>query len=285
MYIYIVNPIAGDGRAKRIHTRLMELEEYKNQKSMHFYTKYKGHAEKLIAHIIKKYGSTIHVVVVIGGDGTMHEVVNGMKGNQIPVTLIAGGSGNDFARGARISKHPTTVLENIIKHKKTADYWIGNYIEKGKRKRSYVNCIGFGFDAVVAERANRSRLKRLFNKLLLGSIIYVFALLQELFLFHPISLTIETENIKRTVSRCFLLTINNHVYFGGGMKINPHASNNNEHFSILVVDSISRWKVLLVFLTVFTGKHIHFKEVSTIQAKQIKIYAEDSIPVQIDGEP
>src|SRR5690625_3034059 len=134
MYIYIVNPIAGDGRAKRIHTRLMKLEGYKQQKVVHFYTECKGHAEKLINDILEKYGSSIQVVVVIGGDGTIHEVVNGMKNSHIPVSFIAGGSGNDFARGAQIPFHPTTVFQNIIKHKKTANYWIGKYQKAEENK-------------------------------------------------------------------------------------------------------------------------------------------------------
>lgn len=282
MYVFIVNQVAGNGRAKKIHSKLTELADYKKMSPVCFYTKYKGHAEKIALQISSD--TSIKTIVVIGGDGTMHEVVNGLENRDISISFIPGGSGNDFARGASSPLNPNEVFKNIQENKRNVDYWLGVYNMKDKDNRKFINCIGFGFDAVVTKSANQSHYKRLFNTVRLGKLGYTIAIIRELLFYRPISIIVETDNLTKKYSNCFLITINNHAYFGGGMKINPLAQNNRDDFSVLIIDSISKWKVLALFLTVFTGKHIHFKEVKIISTKQIKISAEKPIPFQADGE-
>lgn len=282
MYVFIINPVAGNGRAKKIHSRLKKLAEYKKMAPICYFTKYKGHAEKIARQI--NSDPSVKTIVVIGGDGTMHEVVNGIKNKEILLAFIPGGSGNDFARGASMSFSPKEVFKTINENKGNVDYWLGMYKTKDNDERNFINCIGFGFDAVVTKSANNSQFKRLFNKFRLGKIGYTIAIIHELLLYKPITIIVETDDLTKKYANCFLITINNHAYFGGGMKINPQAKNNQDDLSVLIIDSISKWKVLALFLTVFTGKHIHFKEVNIISTKQIKISAEKPIPFQTDGE-
>lgn len=285
MYIFIINPIAGNGRAKKIYQKLKKNASYQKLQVVSYYTQYKGHAEELTDKLQTIHeGLMIDAIIVIGGDGTMHEVLNGLKNKPIPVSFIPGGSGNDFARGCSIPKNPDEVIKNVIHNKHTMDYWLGVYDVNNRKKRFFVNCLGFGFDAVVARSANKSRFKKLFNQLHLGTVIYILTLIRELIFFRSIPLTIEMDNDCKHFDRCFLLTINNHPYLGGGMKINPKAVNHKDHLSILVVDSISKWKVLLLFGTVFTGKHLSFKEVETFHANKIVVSSDTPIPFQADGE-
>lgn len=285
MYIFIINPIAGNGRAKKIHLQLSQDPNYKALRPIHYYTTYHGHAEIIARQIESKVdGEHVKGIVVIGGDGTMHEVMNGLQHHDLPITFIPGGSGNDFARGSNALKKPKKPLQAIINNTKTLEYWLGLYETNHVDKRYFINCIGFGFDAVVAESANKSRYKKLFNKLYLGSIIYLFTLLKELIFFKPLSIKVEFDGETRVFPRCLLLAVNNHPFFGGGMKINPYATNQQDTYSIIVIDSISKWKVLALFSTVFTGKHLHYKEVFTFQAKEIKLTAQDPILYQVDGE-
>src|SRR5690625_1868693 len=108
MYVFIVNPIAGNGRAKRIHQRLMNQDKYKQMNPVCYYTEYKGHAEKVVKEL-----RTAKMIVVIGGDGTIHEVINGLRNRQIPIAFIPGGSGNDFARGSSLSLSPKKAFQHI----------------------------------------------------------------------------------------------------------------------------------------------------------------------------
>src|SRR5699024_11743372 len=84
--------------------------------------------------------------------------------------------------------------------------------------------------------------------------------------------------------KVMFVSINNQPYMGGGIKINPDAINNKDEFSIIVVDSIPKWKVLFLFGTVFFGKHINFKNVQIFKAKEVIIEGEDYLPFQVDGE-
>jgi len=286
MNIFIVNPVAGNGRAKRLYKNLIKMESVRHISFLTFYTEYEGHAEEIMQQLLNKYNpADIHAVIVFGGDGTIHEVINGIGNCTIPVSFIPGGSGNDFARGVSLQKSPTEIMYNIISNDKDTTYSLGEYhVENREKTRKFVNCIGFGFDAVVAKTANESKLKKILNTFKLGKISYLFALITQLFFYKPITITVETDGVRKTFHHCFLMTINNQPYFGGGMKINPLAKNNAEHFSILVIDSISKWKVLFLFGTVFTGKHIHFKEVHTFNARTLKVKAKEKVPFQVDGE-
>src|SRR5690625_1314250 len=184
MYIFIINPIAGNGSARKIHAQMLQNPAYIQLQPVSYYTEYRGHAEVIAAEISEVLnGKMVEGIVVIGGDGTLHEVMNGLKVRHLPIAFIPGGSGNDFARGLGLKKDSLEILRSIKKNIKTADYWLGKYETNETKNQYFVNCIGFGFDAVVAASANRSRLKGIFNRLSLGSIIYLFYLIKELLFF------------------------------------------------------------------------------------------------------
>lgn len=287
MYIFIINPTAGNGRAKRIYEKLLHDSIYRELNPRYYFTKYSGHAEVIVEQISDEIdGQPVKGIVVIGGDGTLHEVVNGLHLRHLPISFIPAGSGNDFARGMKLSKSPEATLKAIRNNGRTVDYWLGEFVASGFQNRRFINCIGFGFDAVVAASANKSRYKKLFNQFFLGSVIYILSLLKQLFFYKPISITVTLDGKEKTFSRCLFFIVNNHPYIGGGMKVNPHAVNNEDTYSIIVVDSISKWKVLALFGTVFSGRHLRFKGVSTFEARDItlKSSTKQPVPMQVDGE-
>lgn len=286
MYVFIVNPVAGDGRAKRIHRKIQKLDELRDMETRHYITRYRGHATEIVKDIEREAaeGEIVQAIIVIGGDGTIHEVVNGLIDRKVPIVYIPGGSGNDFARGAAIEKDYKRAMDIVLNESVEEPFWLGAFETDEEKQRRFVNCIGFGFDAVVAKSAKSVPFRRVLNKLGLGTFIYLFALIRELITYKPFDITLEMDGVKREFKDLFLVTINNHAYFGGGMKINPLAKNNGEHLSVLVVDSISKWKVLALFSMVFTGRHLQFKEVHTFEAKEIGIYGNTLLPYQVDGE-
>src|SRR5690625_2788740 len=102
MYLFIVNPIAGNGRGIKIFLELKKLALFSELKTRVFVTEYKGHAKEIAQEISQSaITNTLEAVTVIGGDGTLHEVVNGLS-KDIPIAFIPAGSGNDFYRGAQL---------------------------------------------------------------------------------------------------------------------------------------------------------------------------------------
>lgn len=284
MYIFIVNPIAGNGKAKKIYHSIRHLPVLR-ERTIFYVTEYKGHIEEMMREIEEKNskGTEIELLFIIGGDGTVHEVINSLT-QKIPISYIPGGSGNDFSRGINNYKQPQQIIKRAISERKEAKYWLGTYKTDGGSLTKFVNSIGFGFDAAVVKRAKTLPIRKLLSMLRLNQLVYLFALLSELIHYKPLKMSIRYDDGEKEFSRVLFATVSNQPYMGGGMKVNPHATNNEHYFSILVVDSIPKWKVFLFFGTVFFGKHTMFKEVHTFQSSQVTITAQNKIPYQVDGE-
>lgn len=289
MYVVILNPQAGNGKAKKIFQQLQKQNFFREGTYQLFVTEYEGHLEKIaeqIAQLATK-GAKIELIIVIGGDGTMNELVNAMpmRLRDIPITYIPGGTGNDLARGIGLTGTPEEIMQRIInKQRKPQRYWLGRYTTVEEGTRYFVNCLGFGFDAVVARCANQSGLRRMLAPLRLQKLIYIFALFRELFAYKPITVTLELDGKQQHFERVLFLTVNNHPYFGGGMKINPQANNNGNQLSLIVVDMLPKWKILALFGIVFFGLHVHLKEVHLLDAATIVIKSKKKLPYQVDGE-
>lgn len=285
MHIIIVNPTSGNGRSKRIYEKLLKIRDYQTLHIVTYETKYAGHGEVIARALSEQHDlNEVDEIIVIGGDGTLHEVLNGLETKKLPVSFIPGGSGNDFARGNKIHRNARKALQANIVNDKTIPYWLGKYSSDLVSEKLFVNCIGFGFDALVAENANKSRVKRFFNFFRLGTLNYVFAIFKVILTYKPFHLTLKVDGLVEEFEQCFLATVNNQPYLGGGMKFNPAANNEEETLSILVINAISKWKLLLLLLTVFFGKHTMFKEVHQLKGREIHVKSDRIIAYHTDGE-
>lgn len=285
MYIFIVNPIAGNRNAKKVIRSLSRTSVYKKMQKKIYMTTGTGHAEQLIHFFAKmKYNKRIDGLVIVGGDGTLHEVINGMGNRRIPIAYIPTGSGNDFKRGAHISLSPEQTLKNLYDRNNPVWYWVGTYQNERYETGNFLNCLGVGLDAKVADHVNKWQAKSLLHRFGLGKMLYTVALIRELCYFKPFPVQIQIDEQTHYFPDCLFAVVNRHPYFGGGMKINPQACNNQETLSVLVVDSIAKWKVFALFLTVFWGAHLRFKEVHVLKSKHIHINTEQPILSQSDGE-
>lgn len=288
MYIFIINSIAGNGRAMKTFHEIQKDPLYSKKECRSFYTRYAGHAEEIASQVAEIYQEKIKCLIIVGGDGTVHEVFNGLKANsKIPLAFIPVGSGNDFARGCQLKERPQELFRNIINRPIYRPYWIGNFrtdFRKHHHRRIFVNSIGFGLDAAVAKLANQSVYKKLLSRCKLGSISYSIALFRALFTFKPQAVDLVLDDEHYSFNEVWMVTITNHPYFGGGMKLIPNAKINKDYHDLLVIDSISKLKILALFFTVFFGYHTRLKEVHTFKAKHIRISTERPIDFQADGE-
>ncbi|QGS68540.1 hypothetical protein CV093_08375 [Oceanobacillus sp. 143] len=150
--------------------------------------------------------------------------------------------------------------------------------------RKFVNSIGFGFDAQIADTVNKSFYKNIFNRLGIGTFSYVIALIQVLIHFKPMTIVVDINQQKRKITNCWMVTTGNHPYYGGGMKIMPNAKIQPNILPILIIQDISKWKVLSLFITVFIGKHQMFKEVEILETTGFTIVSDQELFYQVDGQ-
>ncbi|MEH7106349.1 diacylglycerol/lipid kinase family protein [Bacillus sp. JJ1764] len=283
---FIVNPKAKNGRCAMIWKRLEEHLTSEKINFLAFFTEYPGHA-KNIANGIAKNNDHEKVMITVGGDGTMHEVMNGViKHKHITLGFIPGGSGNDFSRGYLIPSEPLEALKVLLRLIKQEPSLVdcGKIDHEDNTEHFFINNMGAGFDALVALKVNQSRMKALLNKLALGRLVYVYFLLKELFTYKTSTTHLLIDGQRHIFEQTWFVTVSNQPFYGGGMKIAPAADPQDGLLDITVVHQLSRFKLLLVFISVYWGKHIFFNEVKTFKGKKISIESSHTLSAHGDGE-
>jgi diacylglycerol kinase (ATP) len=285
-YLFIVNPTSGSGKGLSIWNDVKKELDEMHIPYRSFITKSKGDAEAIASHMTSVNKQKIEAVIGVGGDGTFHEIVNGIRQtNDIPVCCIPAGSGNDFVRGF----HTPTTLSKIL-HLMKMKKWIYTDIgffkmnQSQKRKQFFINNVGVGFDAAVASAVDNSRFKAFFNRLNLGKISYVFALLNVLFRYKTKTFKLSIDEKTYHFNDVWLITIGNQPYYGGGMKIIPHASPTDGRLDVCVISGYSKWGILSLFLMVYKGWHTGLNGVTMLSGKSIRIDSAESVMVHADGE-
>ncbi|MBM6613586.1 diacylglycerol kinase family lipid kinase [Desemzia sp. RIT804] len=287
----IVNPHSGSGKGGKIGKQVKQYLEQKNKVVYVHESQYAGHTTKIAADLAQKiaqHSIQDSLIIVIGGDGTIHESLNGLgeRYASIPLGYIPSGSGNDFARGAGISHHPKKALEQILAASEPKELDVLSFLDAPTQHVGFsVNNIGLGLDASIIKEVNHSSSKTIFNKLKLQSLIYLSAVISHFIRQKPFPLMVDVDGEKVSFEKAFLVTTNNHPYFGSGIKISPKASVTDGKMDLIVVERISGVKFLKLFFILFTtGKHLEDKVVHYFKGEQIRLSVSSAIEGQTDGE-
>jgi diacylglycerol kinase (ATP) len=282
---FIVNPEAGNRSCLKTWVAV-EAELQRKEVQFHaFFTNNRGHAKEITEQLAKKQGQI--VIIAVGGDGTLHEVVNGVaKYKNTAIGFIPGGSGNDFSRGFNIPKDPVSALHYLLKIIGEQPHLIdcGKVTNQKSENHFFINNMGVGFDALISYDVNTSGMKSMLNKLSMGRLVYVYYLLKNLFTYRRTNLDLTIDGIQHSFENSWFVTVSNQPFYGGGMKIAPDAIPTDGLLDITVVHNLSRIKLLLVFISVFWGKHIHFEEVKSFKGKEISIQSSEPVYAHADGE-
>lgn len=284
---FIINPQAKNGQCQKLWKKLEKILSEQNVSYEAFFTAYHGHGKEIVQLISRKEAGKEIVIVVVGGDGTMHEAVNGAVFNKyIQLAYIPGGSGNDFSRGFGIPRNPVAALNHLLRQLKEEASLIdlGRIKTEDEEEIFFVNNMGVGLDAYIARKVNLSKIKKLLNRVSLGKLVYVYFLLKSVFTYQRSFIEMNIDGKRYTFDSTWFVTVSNQPFYGGGMKISPDASPYDGQLNITVVNNLSRVKLLFVFITVFWGGHVAFKEVETFTGSEIRISSLGPIQAHADGE-
>jgi diacylglycerol kinase (ATP) len=270
----ILNPMADMGNAWRVARDLRSITEEHGGVDWSG-TVYPGHAIELA-----KQSVGYDLVIAMGGDGTVHEVMNGLM--QIPedkrpiLGVVPVGSGNDFAHGIDASTTPTEALKYAINGEpSTVD--LGLMTDQHGRKEYFDNTLGIGFGAIVTIRSHRLPLLR-------GFIMYLSAVLQTIMLDHnPIAMQIETDNEKWNQKVIYLVLCNG-PREGGGFLIAPDAKIDDGILHYAMITDVSRPMMLRIVPEVMKGTHGRFKQVKMGTCKKFTLTADRPLYIHADGE-
>ncbi len=281
MYLFIVNPISGNGRGQKVWDNVEKhLQREEISYIVHFTTA-PEEGTTIVEKLLSEGAPNRYIgVVAVGGDGTVHDVVNGLMKSErdIPFGVIPAGSGNDLARVLHINQWESA-LQAIL---------AGNFIPMDlgwvNKEHFIINNIGVGFDANVCWHTNNSRFKNWLNRLKIGKLTYIYSLVRLLFTYHKITITIETESFTREWKNAWFVAVCNIENYGGGMKICPDAVYDDGKFQVCVVHNVSALNFLLVFPRVFKGTHTTHPAVDLFEAERLTVRTNLPVYVHMDGE-
>ncbi len=287
MYHFIINPKSSSGKGIRHWWTVKDELDRQNIAYTADFTKQVGHATELASKICLEHEG-VKNIVVLGGDGTLNEVINGIdKFDDVILGYIPSGSSNDLARSLKIPKKPLKSLANILKPNRFIylDYGEMDFKDNDIKPRKFGCSSGVGYDAGVCEEVQGSVLKKKLNSFGAGKFVYLAIAIKQLFSTKLQDATIIIDNIKTEKYKKVLLVSNMiHKFQGGGLKMAPDADPTDGKLSICLVHGLPRAILILVFPTILFGKHIHFKGVETFHCSSIEIILDRKFAVHTDGE-
>lgn len=272
-YALIVNPNAGRKKALRTASDLEAALTARNISYHRFDTNEPGNGEKIAASLDLEAFSRL---VVVGGDGTLNEVVRGLKDRTgIPFVIFPAGTGNDVARFLGIKTEEEALQAAVSGRAKHIDMGLANGVP-------FVNIFSFGLDAAIATQANHWKEK------LPGWLLYPAALIKTVFSFRPLDITLTTVDAAGvTTSRqekMMLMAVCNGSHYGGGMNINPLSNPEDGLLELCIVRAMPWWKIIALFPTVYNGKHLGFREVSLERVISVTVSTSQEMLMNRDGE-
>lgn len=284
MYHFIINSHAKSRLGHRIWN---DIEGYlKTQKFEYkkYFTREAGHATQVAKQITSK-GENAITIVVLGGDGTLNEVLNGLRYiDGVTLGYIPIGSSNDFARGMDISTDYIREVRKIINPKKfiQLDYGVATY--GGKSQRFLVSS-GIGFDAAVCHEVNHSPLKKLLNHLRIGKLTYGLVAIKQLAGIPYIKGKIILDDKKsKSFDKIFFSSVHVQKYEGGGFMFCPDADATDGYLDLCVAENIARSRALGILPYAKKGKHVTSPGIHIYRCKKAVFQMRRKQFVHIDGE-
>ncbi len=272
-YYLVVNPHGGGGMGLEIKNKILPVFQKAGAELTIIETTHPGHAQEL-ANTLELDGYT--GFCPIGGDGTMHEVVNGMLNRKdkckIPIGLITGGAGNAFMHDLDLLD-PVEAAKTVV-NGKIQKIDVANLNMNGHQEYIF-NIIGWGLVTDVGRKADSIRW--------IGDSRYTIMTALEVFIKkrHPAKLNIDGQIIEDD----FLFVIAcNTQHTGKGMKMAPNAELNDGLIDVVVVRNVSRFTLLKLLPSVFDGSHIHHPDLEYYQVREFSLESNDIDQLNLDGE-
>jgi len=272
----IINPNADLGRAWRWASDLRPVAEEFGGANWTG-TVYPTHAIELARQAAEE---GYELVVAVGGDGTVHEVINGLM--QVPAErrprlgIVPMGSGNDFAHSINMDVRPAFALRQIFTGQ-PRHIDVGRLEDNLGRTEYWDNTVGIGFDAAVTIRSRNIRYLR-------GFMIYLVAVLQTIILNHDAARLQVTSDNEKWEEEMLMLVLCNGGREGGGFNIAPEANNTDGIIDYVGVRRVSRPMMLRLLPEFMKGTHQRFRQVRLGALQHLELQSDRPMLIHTDGE-
>jgi len=281
---FIVNPNAATGSTGRQWPRIKTLAKDKLGSFDTLVTNGPEHATRLTRLALKKGAE---IIVCVGGDGTLNEVVNGFMGDEGPVQpdallgFIPRGTGCDFIKTISLPKETDRALD-LIKSPNAQPIDLGRLTYRNHNGnhscRYFHNVASFGLGGEVNERVNRT------TKVFGGFFSFLWATLICLLVYNKKQIHLKVDNCFDQDIVSWNIAVANGQYHGGGMWVAPEASLNDGLFHVTVIKDFTLAEVFLNLPNLYNGNILQLKKVTGLVGKRIEAYSDQRVLLDVDGE-
>ncbi len=278
--MFLVNPASANGSTGRRWPELARRAAAAGLDGEALFSERPGHLGDLAREAVEGGATTL---VVVGGDGTVHEVVDGlMKGGmaeQAELGVVPFGTGRDFARSVRIPTQPDAALE-VVRNGSVRSIDVGRATYttgSGEAVAYFANFAGAGISGAIAKRANGT------TKAFGGRVSFMWATLAVFSRWQPAEMTIEIDGDAREARLLEALAMNGD-YTAGGMWIAPEAGMADGSFDVVLIGDFSKAEFATTFPKIYRGTHVSHAKVEIVRARELRVDAPEPLPIVVDGE-
>lgn len=283
-WFVIVNPVAGSGRGLIDFPQISKLLRNDDIRHDAVFTEHKHHATELT---VTAANQGYRRIIVIGGDGTLNEVVNGLfiqkavEPCEILLAVIAVGTGNDWVRTFGIPQHYSEAIRAIREGRSfLQDVGTVTYTESHYTQTRYMaNVAGLGFDAYVISTFNHLKMKGY-----KGSWMYLYSILKSYFRYKSSGARIWVDDKVVFNNLIFSLAIGICKYNGGGVQQLPNALADDGLLDLTIIRPVHWWHIVFRLKKLFNGDIYQIGHVIHAQGRKVKIEAAPLIQLETDGE-
>jgi diacylglycerol kinase (ATP) len=220
------------------------------------------------------------MLVAVGGDGTVNEVVNGIAGRDVELAVIPRGTGWDFVRTYGIPRKLEGAVEVALRGRtREIDLGRARYLgwDGAAGESLFANVASAGMSGAIAKRANEA------SKALGGKVSYAWATLSVFSRWRSGEVTVRVDGEEHH-GRMHDVIVANGRYLGGGMKMLPEAEPDDGRFDVLLIGDLTKRDLLLTLPKTYRGRHLPHPKATLLTGATVEIEAPEPLPVELDGE-
>ena len=274
--VFLVNPAAENGAAGRRWPELAHEAASLGLQGDTCFSERPGH----LTELAREAAADADLLVAVGGDGTVNEVVNGIAGLDVELALIPRGTGGDFVRTFGIPRKLDRAVEVALRGRTRAiDLGRGRYRSwAGEDEESYfANIASAGMSGAIAKRTNET------SKALGGKVSYAWATVAVFSRWRSDEVRVRVDDTEQA-GRMHDVIVANGRYLGGGMKMVPEAEPDDGLLDVLLIGDLTKRDLLLTMPKTYRGKHLPHPKATLLRGTTVEIDAPEPLPVELDGE-
>lgn len=285
MIHFVVNKKSKSGNGAIIWKTLQDYLRTQHIQYRQWTTDYPGHATKIAKRICENLQEQV-TLIVVGGDGTANEVINGICHFElVRFGIIPTGSGNDLARGLGISGSPLENLKRMLQSNGEYRIDLGKVSwNAGTESRYYAISSGIGLDALVCKKAMTSPIKKWLNRLHLGKLTYLVLTIISLFTMETTSAVVTMDAASMRYKKLIFLAAMNFAAEGGGVPMAPTADATDGRLSVCAVQGLNKFRAFCALPFLVAAKHQNIKGVQLCDCRELMLQLDVPFVLHTDGE-